>query len=318
MTSPRDDRPTAPGGHRRREELRRGGGAAQRLALGQAGRGARPDGRERRRQVDAGEDPHRSRAAGRAGKSSSAARRAIRTRPPRRAGPGSCRSIRSRRWSPTSMSPSNLRLTGTPMQPFLEWVRELGIADLDLRETARHIPLAVLRILDLARALAIAPDVLLLDEMTAALPANLAERVLDVVRRQAQGGPVRHLHLAPAPGDIGALRPRHGAARRRDRGRRRHGAGRRGADRGADARRAGREDAACRPARHRGARPRGGGRCAAPQRAQPARRDEARGRVLRPPRRRGAGRGRPRGTGPGRTLRRPLRVGEAVRRNRSR
>ncbi len=54
--------------------------------------------------------------------------------------------------------------------------------DLDLAELARDVPLAVLRVLDLARALAIEPDVLLLDEMTAALPANLAERVLDVVR----------------------------------------------------------------------------------------------------------------------------------------
>ena len=51
------------------------------------------------------------------------------------------------------------------------------------RETARDIPLAVLRVLDLARALAIEPDVLLLDEMTAALPADLAEKVLEVVRR---------------------------------------------------------------------------------------------------------------------------------------
>ncbi len=83
---------------------------------------------------------------------------------------------------------SNLRLTGTPVQPFLEWVGELGIDGLDLRETARHLPLAVLRVLDLARALAIEPDVLLLDEMTAALPADLAEKVLDVVRRQAESG----------------------------------------------------------------------------------------------------------------------------------
>ncbi len=70
----------------------------------------------------------------------------------------------------------------------MDWVRELGIADLDLSETARNIPLAILRVLDLARALAVEPDVLLLDEMTAALPANLAERVLDVVRRQKQTG----------------------------------------------------------------------------------------------------------------------------------
>jgi ribose transport system ATP-binding protein len=46
----------------------------------------------------------------------------------------------------------------------------------------------VQRVLDLARALAAEPDLLLLDEMTAALPANLAERVLDVVRKQTESG----------------------------------------------------------------------------------------------------------------------------------
>ncbi len=35
--------------------------------------------------------------------------------------------------------------------------------------------------------MAIEPDVLMLDEMTAALPANLTERVLDVVGRQRGG-----------------------------------------------------------------------------------------------------------------------------------
>ncbi len=83
---------------------------------------------------------------------------------------------------------ANLRLTDTPVEPFRAFLAELGLPDLDLSETARDIPLAVLRVLDLARALAIEPDVLLLDEMTAALPANLAERVLDVVRRQSRSG----------------------------------------------------------------------------------------------------------------------------------
>lgn len=83
---------------------------------------------------------------------------------------------------------ANLRLTETPVEPFRNWVSELGVPDLDLYETARNIPLAVLRVLDLARALAIEPDLLLLDEMTAALPANLAERVLDVVRKQTDTG----------------------------------------------------------------------------------------------------------------------------------
>lgn len=83
---------------------------------------------------------------------------------------------------------SNLRLTRTPVAPFLRWIAELGVPDLDLGETARHLPLAILRILDLARALAIQPDVLLLDEMTAALPANLAEKVLQAVRSQSRSG----------------------------------------------------------------------------------------------------------------------------------
>jgi ribose transport system ATP-binding protein len=79
---------------------------------------------------------------------------------------------------------SNLRLTQSPVEPTRHWLAELGLPDLDLAEMARDVPLATLRIIDLARALAIEPDVLLLDEMTAALPANLTERVLEVIGRQ--------------------------------------------------------------------------------------------------------------------------------------
>jgi ribose transport system ATP-binding protein len=82
---------------------------------------------------------------------------------------------------------SNLRLTDTPVGAFRHWLAELGVGDLDLSTTARQLPLATLRIVDLARALAIEPDVLMLDEMTAALPANLTERVLEVVGRQRGG-----------------------------------------------------------------------------------------------------------------------------------
>jgi ribose transport system ATP-binding protein len=78
----------------------------------------------------------------------------------------------------------NLRLTNTPVEPFRHWLSELGLPDLNLETLARQLPLASLRIVDLARALAIAPDVLLLDEITAALPANLTERVLQVVQQQ--------------------------------------------------------------------------------------------------------------------------------------
>src|SRR6266542_856025 len=82
---------------------------------------------------------------------------------------------------------SNLRLTETPLEPFRHWLAELGVEDLDLSSMARQVPLASLRIIDLARALAIEPDVLMLDEMTAALPANLTERVLEVIGSRRGG-----------------------------------------------------------------------------------------------------------------------------------
>ena len=82
---------------------------------------------------------------------------------------------------------ANLRLTGTPLDPFRHWLGQLGLTDLDLSSLARRVPLASLRIVDLARALAIEPDVLMLDEMTAALPANLTERVLEVLKSQRGG-----------------------------------------------------------------------------------------------------------------------------------
>ncbi len=80
----------------------------------------------------------------------------------------------------------NLRLGNTPVEPFRHWVDELGVHDLDMSETAYRLPLAIQRVLDLARALASEPDVLLLDEMTAALPTDMVEKVLDVVRRQKE------------------------------------------------------------------------------------------------------------------------------------
>ncbi len=75
----------------------------------------------------------------------------------------------------------NLSLTETPVEPFRERMADLGIGNLDLRTPARDLALSTLRVIDLARALSIEPDVLLLDEMTAALPADLTARVLEAV-----------------------------------------------------------------------------------------------------------------------------------------
>lgn len=82
----------------------------------------------------------------------------------------------------------NLRLGQTDPEKFRHWVAELGITGLRMDDMGRSLPLATLRILDLARALAAEPDVLMLDEMTAALPTDLVDRVLRTVRAEADKG----------------------------------------------------------------------------------------------------------------------------------
>jgi ribose transport system ATP-binding protein len=82
----------------------------------------------------------------------------------------------------------NLRLGDTPVAAFRDRVAQLGIGDLRLDALIRDLPLATLRIVDLARALAADPAVVLLDEMTAALPTDLVDRVLQVMRAEANAG----------------------------------------------------------------------------------------------------------------------------------
>ena len=81
----------------------------------------------------------------------------------------------------------NLRLTRTPVAAVRRHLRELDL-DIDFDEQAVDVPLPLLRMIDLARALARDPQLLILDEITAALPADLAERVFDVMRRQKESG----------------------------------------------------------------------------------------------------------------------------------
>src|SRR5690606_23160160 len=95
-------------------------------------------------------------------------------------------------------------LTETPIEPFRHWLAELRLPDLDLSAMARGVPLASLRIIDLARALAIEPDVLMLDEMTAALPANLTERVLEVLN-QMRGGDRSVIFISHRMTEIGSV-----------------------------------------------------------------------------------------------------------------
>ena len=60
--------------------------------------------------------------------------------------------------------------------------------DVDFGEFVGDVPLPLLRMIDLARALAREPQLLMLDEITAALPSDLAERVFAVMRAQRERG----------------------------------------------------------------------------------------------------------------------------------
>jgi ribose transport system ATP-binding protein len=74
----------------------------------------------------------------------------------------------------------NLRLTGVDPAAVRRELAGMDLDGLDLGEQVRDIPLPFLRMLDLARALAFDPQLLLLDEITAALPPDLSERVFAI------------------------------------------------------------------------------------------------------------------------------------------
>lgn len=81
----------------------------------------------------------------------------------------------------------NLRMTGIDRGRVAEWLEEMGV-DIDFNLLIREMPLAMLRLIDLARALAHEPHLLMLDEITAALPSDEAEQVFRVMGRWREEG----------------------------------------------------------------------------------------------------------------------------------
>ena len=82
----------------------------------------------------------------------------------------------------------NLRLSRDAVDDVRAHLADMGLDGLDLDEQVADIPLPFLRMLDLARALARDPQLLLLDEITAALPPDLSDRVFAVMAdRRARG-----------------------------------------------------------------------------------------------------------------------------------
>ncbi len=82
----------------------------------------------------------------------------------------------------------NLRLSDIDEADFSEWLDWFELGSLDLSALVRELPLETLRMVDLARAVARDPHVLLLDEITAALSADQAERVFALLRRWKERG----------------------------------------------------------------------------------------------------------------------------------
>ena len=81
----------------------------------------------------------------------------------------------------------NLALTGTDEKRFITELSAMGL-NVNLNEVAVNIELPLLRMIDLARALSHDPELLILDEITAALPVDLAEKVISIMNSQKNKG----------------------------------------------------------------------------------------------------------------------------------
>lgn len=82
----------------------------------------------------------------------------------------------------------NLRLSQIERAKFLHWLKWFDLEHLDLAALVRELPLDTLRMVDLTRAVARDPQVLLLDELTAALTADQAEQVFALLRHWKELG----------------------------------------------------------------------------------------------------------------------------------
>jgi ribose transport system ATP-binding protein len=77
----------------------------------------------------------------------------------------------------------NLTISGLRRGDIEPWLERLELAGFDFGRLVRDVPLATLRLIDLARALALDPKLLMLDEITAALTPEQTDLVFDVMRQ---------------------------------------------------------------------------------------------------------------------------------------
>ena len=82
----------------------------------------------------------------------------------------------------------NLRISRLAEADVMPWLERMNLGHIDFGLQVSDVPLAVLRLLDLARALAHDPQLLMLDEITAALTTDQADYVFDVAREWRERG----------------------------------------------------------------------------------------------------------------------------------
>ncbi len=82
----------------------------------------------------------------------------------------------------------NLKLTDAPESTVRDWLHQMGLVGLDFEALVRELALPQLRLIDLARALSREPLLLMLDEITAALPADQADQVFSVMKQWKETG----------------------------------------------------------------------------------------------------------------------------------
>jgi ribose transport system ATP-binding protein len=82
----------------------------------------------------------------------------------------------------------NLRISNLDVGAVMPWLERMQLDSIDLDLQVRDVPLAMLRLLDLARALAKDPQLLMLDEITAALTTDQTTFVFDLMREWKERG----------------------------------------------------------------------------------------------------------------------------------
>ena len=82
----------------------------------------------------------------------------------------------------------NLRLTNLDVDAVRGWAARMDLGDIDYDLMVKDLPLPVLRLLDLARALAHDPQLILLDEITAALTKDQADLVFAIMKEWKERG----------------------------------------------------------------------------------------------------------------------------------